>query len=205
MLQKQYAYIDHSVFVAVIDEGKLTPGEGFDIVPRIRLGFEELKKYNVDVIAIMENDDWYSQQYLNYIVSQWEKHNRPDLFGTSYTIYYHLKFKAWYRFEHSQRASLMNTLIKPDAKFEWPVDNEPFLDIHLWANIRNRMIFVPDKHYSMGIKHGVGLCGGGMHEDDKMNRLRFPYPDPDGSFLKEHLDHTSFNFYFNYFNGTQDS
>lgn len=192
--------LKHEVLWFSANANEIPASDEVDIVPRIRLGYQELTdNWKVDIIAIIENDDFYSTEYLAYMVDQWEKHGRPDLFGTSYTIYYHMKFKAYYKFHHSQRASLMNTLIKPGLDFQWPVDREPFLDIHLWNNIINRVIFTPDKHYSIGMKHGIGKCGGGMHEDDHMNRLRYPNHDHNGEFLKDHLDPESFNFYFNYF------
>jgi hypothetical protein len=102
--------------------------------------------------------------------------------------------------EHHNRSSAMNTFIKPDMDFEWPVDLEPYLDLHLWKTIPNRMIWMPDKWYSVGIKHGEGktIAGGGhrIHDDDYV-KLRYIHLD--NGFLKETLDPVSFEFYNNYF------
>ncbi len=171
-----------------------------DITPRVKHGYDLLTAAGVDVIAIIENDDWYSPDYLKTMVENWERWKRPDLFGTCYTIYYHIALKAYYTMEHHQRASLMNTMIKPGLTFPWCVDIEPYLDLHLWQTIKNRIVFRPEKHIAIGIKHGVGLCGGGSHVLDEKGRIAKRYVNPDNGLLKSTLDEESFKFYDNYFN-----
>jgi glycosyltransferase involved in cell wall biosynthesis len=168
-----------------------------DIVPRIRTAYNFFDSYDTDVIAIMENDDWYAPDYLEKMVEAWQRFEKPDLFGTCYTIYYHMQLRGYFTMEHHQRASLMNTLIKPGLNFEWPVDIEPYLDLHLWKTIPNRIVFRPEKHISIGMKHGVGKCGGESHVIDQRMIKRFS--NPDNGFLKETLDPESFEFYNNYF------
>lgn len=182
--------------------------DDFDIVPRIKRLYEKVNFIahidKVDVIAIWENDDWYAPDYLEIMAAAWDKHGRPDLFGTCYTVYYHIKLKRYFTMEHHQRASLMNTMIRPGLTFPWCVDNEPYLDLHLWhgsgmgpAPILNRKIFKPEKHISIGIKHGIGKCGGGSHNLDE--RIEGRYYNLDNGFLKATLDPESFEFYNNYF------
>lgn len=184
------------VHVEIVNfEGK----EGLcDITLRYRTGYEKLRGKGYDLIAFIENDDWYSPQYLEYMLIQWEMHNCPPLFGTQYTIYYHLQLRAWFKMNHSERASAMNTFIKPDLDFTWCVDYEPYIDIHLWMHTKiPGVIIKPDRHYSMGMKHGTGLCGGRNHT----NFLhRFKNPDKNFAFLQQHLDKPSFEFFSNYFN-----
>lgn len=167
-----------------------------DITQRYRKGYDQLRKQELDVIALMEDDDYYAPDYLQLITDEWVKAGRPDLFGTTYTIYYNIKLSAWLTFHHHTRSSAMSTLIAPDLNFKWCVDHEPYFDIHIWHEIKNRKLFRPEKHICLGIKHGEGLCGGQFHT----NRYdRYEEKDPEKKFLQEHMDPESFAFYSNYF------
>lgn len=164
-----------------------------DITQRYRRGYNHLAGKNLDVIALIENDDWYSQKYLEFMISKWQELGKPDIFGTAYTIYYHIKLGAYFTMYHQDRASAMNTLIKPDLDITWPVDHEPFTDMHLWCTIKGT-VFMPDKVMSVGMKHGVGLCGGRSHVD-KLHR----YTQKDEGFLKLTLDEESYKFYSQFY------
>lgn len=167
-----------------------------DITQRYRRGYELISKMPVDVIAFIENDDWYSPKYLETMEIEWEKAGRPDLFGTDYTYYFHLGLRKYFKFDHAERASAMNTLIKNGLTFNWCVDNEPYTDIHLWEMLSKQKkiltagTFHPDKPISMGIKHGTGKSGGEMH-----TTMLNMYTNKDSGFLQSILDSTSFDFY----------
>lgn len=161
-----------------------------DITPRYRFGYDFCRGKGLDVICYMENDDWYSEDYLEYMLTQWVLHGRPPLFGTRYTIYYHIRLGRWYTYYHSDRASMMNTLMKPDMEVPWPPDQEPFTDAHLWFHIKGWVTFNPDRHYSLGIKHGVGKCGGPSH-NDRFSR----YQNEDEGLLQVTVDPESYEFY----------
>lgn len=170
-----------------------------DITWRYRTGYDRLRNKRLDGILFMENDDWYAPNYIETMFKEWEKQGRPNVFGTNYTIYYHLKERGYFTMNHIHRSSAMSTLIKPDLKFNWCVDHEPFTDLHLWKVIKG-ITFNPGKHICMGIKHGIGLCGGRGHVD-RLHRYSNNSPkDVDFSFLKQHMDEESFLFYTNYFN-----
>lgn len=172
-----------------------------DITQRYRIGYDRLRGKDVDAILFIENDDWYHPDYIKTMILNWTYKGYPDLFGQNYTIYYHLKLFAWFTMRHETRSSAMNTLIKADLDFKWCPDNEAFTDTYLWNTIENRVIFTPDSHICMGMKHGIGLCGGKSHVD-RLNRYEAPNgnPDYDKMFLKNVLDPESFEFYANYFN-----
>lgn len=183
-----------------------TPESGkIDITQRYRRGYDELRGHGFDIIAFIEDDDWYSSSYFEYMVGEWEKHGRPNLFGTCYTYYYHIKLKAYYIMEHYDRSSAMNTFIKPDLKLNWCVDEEPYTDLHLWKTVhvdgepidKQRIVIKPSQMISVGIKHGIGMVGGGSHHLDP--RIEKRYGHPDNGFLRETLDDASFEFYDNYF------
>jgi hypothetical protein len=166
-----------------------------DITYRYRIGYERLRGKGFDLIAFMENDDWYSVDYLLKMGEYWNKEGRPKLLGTGCTIYYHLREKKYFTMYHTTRSSAMNTFIIPDLSFPWCMDTEPYTDIHLWQTLPGKIVN-PATVLSIGIKHGVGLCGGSMHVD-RMHRYRDS--DQKLSFLKKHLDPESFEFYSNYF------
>lgn len=167
-----------------------------DITKRYRIGYEEMRKKGVDVIALWENDDWYAPNYLETMLKKWIEAGMPDIFGTDNTIYYHIKLFALHTMFHVERSSAMSTFIKPGLFFNWCPDDEPYTDMHLWATLKGK-VFRPEKLICLGIKHGVGLCGGYSH----VTKLhRFTQIDLNKDFLRNNLDETSFEFYSNYFN-----
>lgn len=203
---KAQTYLPDLIAVNVVDDPPID--DHVDITKRYRIGYDQLRGKGLDLIAFIENDDWYSPNYLETMIAAWERFKRPGLFGTCETIYYHLQLKAYFKMEHHTRSSAMNTFIKPDMDFPWPVEMEPFLDMHLWGMkdnpIKTRIVFKPDKIISVGMKHGVGkTIGGGQHIIDDRVRRRYVNKDvnseyPNG-FLKTVLDADSFTFYDNYF------
>lgn len=169
-----------------------------DITQRYRRGYEKLCGKGYDVISLWENDDFYHPQYLEIMLSEWEKRARPELFGTMYTIYYHLRLGAYFTMYHQDRASAMNTFIKPDLEINWPVDHEPFTDMHLWIVSKlHGVVIDPGKVISLGMKHGIGMCGGRSHVD-KLYR----YKDQDNGFLERTVDPDSYKFYKTFYDPT---
>jgi hypothetical protein len=152
-----------------------------------------------DVIACMENDDAYCADYLQVMIDAWEQHERPELFGTNYTIYYHLKIKRYFTFRHSQRSSMMSTLIKPGLEFTWPKDHDPYTDQWLWMNnngIKSKVVFEPNHIICVGMKHGQGMVGGDFHTGrlDRYDPVKSK-GNEDNGFLQNTLDEESYKFY----------
>lgn len=199
MLHDQTAWREHELLLSIIDEAIIKSSDQCDIVPRVRAGYERMTTLGAEIIFIIENDDWYAPDYIETMIKAWESFGKPDLFGTCYTIYYHLQLKAYKKMLHDQRSSLMNTMLKPGLDIKWPVDIEPYLDLHLWQmpSIKSRIVFRPEKIISIGMKHNVGKCGGAFHAVDKSSERW--YENPDNGFLKDTLDPESFEFYNNYF------
>jgi hypothetical protein len=165
-----------------------------DITQRYRLGYENLNDL-VDIILFIENDDYYHPTYIETMVNKWNELNNPDILGTNYTIYYHLELKKYFTMNHQRRASAMNTLIKTKLDLKFPVDNDPYTDIFLWLhNGLNGKTFKPENIISIGMKHGVGKCGGKNHVD---YLERFINNDENLSFLQKNTDAQSFKFYSN--------
>lgn len=178
--------------ISVIDYPPTGPAR--DITTRYRKGYDFLSGYDFDCILLIENDDWYAPDYIEYMVGEWERAGRPDIFGTNYTIYYNLGLRAYFTMEHFSRSSAMSTLIKPKLFIRWPQAEDPYTDIHLWKQIRG-VTFRPDRHICLGIKHNTGLTGGMGHSD----RLhRFVNKDPGHEWLRSVLDPQAFKFYSTY-------
>ncbi len=183
------------IFLANQDSGIEPPQK--DITWRYRKGYEYFAGRGFDCILFMENDDWYSKYYIEEMVKAWEKHGRPELFGTAYTIYYNIALKKWRNFEHPQRSSAMSTLIKPDLNFKWCPDTEVYTDMWLWLGAGLKGVtFKPANNICMGIKHGVGAVGGEFHNTYLHT---FNFDDADLDYLQTNLDSKSFNFYSTYF------
>ena len=186
-------------FLQVVDYKPLS--DKCDITQRYRIAYHGLDGLNFDCILFIENDDWYAPNYIETMITLWHINGRPELFGTNYTYYYHIGIKKYFKFTHFRRASMMNTLIKPDLNISWPVDEYPYTDAALWQvdqlNIKNkdierRLSVDPGTIISLGIKHNVGMPGGNYHG----NRLeKYNVCDADFSFIKSVMDNESFNFY----------
>lgn len=145
----------------------LATSEAPDLTKRVRIGFETLKEKGCDCVLIMENDDYYSCTYIERMVNTWLAVSKPELLGICYTYYFHI-FKGKYRLlNHPNRASLMNTLISCAINPNWCEDSEVYLDLHLWKNHKG-VTFAPVQPLAIGIKHGIGKCGGNGHDKMQM-------------------------------------
>ncbi len=190
---------DHFISNRIPHQPKQIPNR-CDITWRYRTGYDRLRNKGLDMIAFVENDDWYSPYYFEIMRDEWLKSGKPQLLGTTFTTYYHIKLFAYFNMIHKTRSSAMTTFIKPDLNFNWCVDWEPYTDMYLWGKCKLRgHTFDPKRYITLGIKHGEGKCGGKSHVDQLQ---RYVSPDPDKSFLKKvmSMDQESFDFYTNYFN-----
>jgi hypothetical protein len=191
MLHAQ-TFIKNNNNVLVINTEKSKPkSDKCDITFRYRTVYDAIK--TTDLIAFIENDDWYAPTYLEYMAKKWVEAGKPELFGTNYTIYYHLKHKRYFTFRHLQRASAMSTFIKPGLEFQWPEDHDPYTDSWLWMQpngIQTKVSIEPEYIVCVGMKHGIGKSGGEFH-DNFENRFN----NDDNGFLQNTLDTDSYKFY----------
>jgi hypothetical protein len=178
--------------------------DNVDITLRYRTGYERLRNRGLDMIAFIENDDYYHPQYLEYMVNEWMLHGKPELLGPNRSIYYHLGIRKYLTMIHYSRASACNTLIKPDLEnIPWGEDNNPYTDLQLWTYLPGlKRTFQPDAIYSIGIKHGIGKVGGPRHTDrlEKYNPQgndmdAHKKDDPHFEWLQANMDAESFQFY----------
>lgn len=178
-----------------------------DITQRYRRGYDEMRNRRLDVLFLMESDDYYAPKYIETMLHEWLAVGRPELFGLTHTIYYHIGIRKYFTMHHTERSSAMCTMIKPDLNFNWCPDIEPYTDTHIWMSARHtdtgkeltRAQYTPHAPICMGIKHGVGLTGGNMHTDRLDRYDNHGQPDHDWKFLFDVVDPLSFAFYKKFF------
>ncbi|MBV1952560.1 MAG: hypothetical protein KUG64_10265 [Cycloclasticus sp.] len=151
-----------------------------DITYRYKKGFKHLFNQGCEVVLLWEDDDFYANNYIEVMIKNWIAEGKPDVFGLGETVYYHLQRKVHMTMKHQFRSSAFSTMVtKSVLDIDFPADNYSFLDLEIWKQL-NGKTFLPVNPICMGIKHGVGTCGGRGHLED------FPYTeeDPDSEFLK---------------------
>lgn len=191
LLERQLLSID---FVEVVDDKPRSQDK--DITWRYRVGCERLVKKGADIIFFWEDDDYYSPSYLLKMYDAWEE-EKPAILGVSYSIYYHLKLQKWVKIDHPGRASAMSTMVTKDIiNVRWPRDSEPYTDLYLWKTLKGKTVSFPGVE-AIGIKHGLGLCGGGGHTKSNW------YSNYDEGFkwLGNQVDAYSLEFYRGLYNG----
>ena len=176
MMDKQTMRAD---LIHVVSEAPKS--EDKDITYRYKKGFKHLFEKGCEVVFLIEDDDFYARDYLEVMMAAWRINGKPEVFGLAETTYYHLNRKKYSTMKHPARSSAFSTMVTAAVlDIEYPADNESFLDLKIWQQM-NGKTFTPLNPICLGIKHGVGTCGGRGHLED------FPYKeeDPDSEFLKQ--------------------
>lgn len=155
----------------------------FDLVKRIQTGIANAKNHGYKKAFIVENDDWYPESYFQPFEN--------DFVGYSDTIYYHIKNKTWEHTQHPTHSSLFTTAFRISALdgFIWPRPDNVFLDIELWKHAKRKNFSLKKDNPCIGIKHGMGLCGGMGH------RQTFPFKDYEMKWLESKVDTKSLGLY----------
>lgn len=165
-----------------------TSGE-MDLVKRVKSGVALAKRDGIDLVFIVEDDDAYPNDYFERFAPFF---NRYEFFGDDHSTYYSVKTQRYSTWHHPNRASLFTTGFKISAlnTFNWPPDNERFLDIKLWQFAKSGKKKFIDSG-AVGIKgHGEGKMGGKGHV------MKLENFDSDWSFLKSKVN-GSLNYYQN--------
>jgi hypothetical protein len=170
-----------------------------DLVKRFRLGIDRAAAKGADAVVFMEDDDWYSQTYLE----EFEKilnSTKCPVVGSDLTIYYHIIAGKYAQMAHPGRASMMYTAVRPDGikDFPWPPPDGWQLDIKLWrwaAETKKGFTFRPTPLQAIGIKHGEGLRISRSHTLPLDKSAKGWLIDSGQSWLRSHIDATSFFFY----------
>lgn len=139
-----------------------------DVTYRYRVGCQKLEEAGCNLFIFMEDDDWYSPEYIEKMVKRWLAEGMPELMGINKTIYYNINTQKWVELNHPARASMMSMCATPAInKIQWCDDNYSYTDMFLFTKttlVKKAVGF--DKPICAGIKHGTGLCGGGGHNPE---------------------------------------
>jgi len=128
---------------------------------------EGMSRVNGDLVLIMEDNDWYSQGYIQEISSYWQSLGKPSLIGYAETLYYHLKTNRYRKMHHRYRSSLFTTgmTLNVAQHTDWhKMDSK--IDIRLWQMWSGQTLSHGFQWSAVGIKHGIGKVGGIGHRED---------------------------------------
>jgi len=168
--------------------------KAIDIVPRFRSGWLEAKKNNIDVIVVIESDDWYNEYYIDICVDLFTAF-RHDARGYYESLYYNVCNQSYQTHNHPNRSSLYGTSFRTTSldNFKWPKDDYKFLDIPLWKHFVSGSLTINPSH-TIGIKHNEGMRAGIGHKATMKNKdTEFKYLE---SIIGEDVE-----FYRNFCNG----
>jgi len=180
-------------FHEIVDDKPISDSP--DITYRYRIGTQRLFEKGCDVVLFCEDDDYYSRRYIEIMCRAWLANGRPNIFGLNKTIYYNIVNSKFADLVHPNRASMMSTMISKNAKINWGDDSYSYTDMIIWQQEKSKLATDLGK-ICVGIKHGVGLCGGGGHD---INWTKFHGTDENHVYLKTLIDERSFNFYSKWF------
>lgn len=176
--------------IEVVDDEPLT--NDIDITYRYRIGCQRLFNKGCGVVIFWEDDDWYSRDYIAIMMDNWGKSGKPPIFGIGSTTYYHVLDLKYLTIAHKDRASAMATMVTNAVlNVKWGRDNDAYTDVVIWKQLRGKT-FLPPFPICLGIKHNIGMVGGGGH--DTTNYTHYNQTDPNKAFLKSIVG-PDFSFY----------
>jgi len=154
-------------------------------VRNLLAGLNEVKKHqSVETVFIIEDDDYYSPQYLRVMV---EKMNGFELIGQICTVYYNPVVRCWMRNGNHHHASLFQTAFRKSVipTFETVcMRRTNFVDSHLFrvfaGSFRTKVNLFDGRDLAIGMKGLPGRTGIGMGHRAEIRMA----PDPDFVMLK---------------------
>jgi len=156
-----------------------------DLTQRVMKGIDQSERDGIDKCFVIENDDYYPDDYFEKM--QFD----CDMIGSEKTIYYNIKYKRYKVLHHFNRSSLFCTgfRISKIKNMVFPLKS---LDMRMWLFAQNLKVEFVNPG-AIGIKHGVGLCGGSSH------KFNASYIKDSGMwYLKKQVREESFEFYKSY-------
>jgi len=151
------------------------------------VGIEEvrLNKYEeIEAIFIIEDDDYYSPEYLTTMM---EKIKGFNVAGQMYTVYYNPVFRGWLQNGNYKHASLFQVAFTPNLIPIFKrccLMRRVFIDMSFFRSIANlpyKVNLFDGKDLAVGIKGLPGRSGIGMGHRAEIRMM----PDPEFVKLKE--------------------
>lgn len=124
-----------------------------------------------DIILIIEDDDWYSPNYITFMRKTLVN---VELVGEVYARYYLLPARKYCRGENNAHSSLSQTgfVKKLIPTFVKCLDGDPYIDIRFWKVVPDRKYLIDDKADKLklqcsmkGLKGRKGIGQGHDKED----------------------------------------
>ncbi len=158
-----------------------------DLTQRVMSGIDRSERDGIDKCFIIENDDYYPDDYFEKM--QFD----CDMVGIEKTVYYNVRYRRIKFMNHTGRSSLFCTgfRISKIKNFMFPLKS---LDLRLWLFAQNLKVKFVENVGAIGIKHGIGLCGGESHRFNP-NYIK----DSQLYWLKGQVREESFEFYKSYY------
>lgn len=147
-----------------------------------------------DMLAFIEDDDWYHPEYLKDMHDRLE-YSKRALIGYDPTMYYHILHEGYKIIPHKGRASLYTTAGFTNVIYTAldPIldDKNKAVDISLWSYLHAVSVTTVG-HLAIGIKHGFTATTEG-----RGHQLPATYwsKDPGGLYLKSLIGESDFEFY----------
>jgi hypothetical protein len=123
-----------------------TAGQEYIFCPRFKGRMSLLNKVEFlissgkvagDGLVFIEDDDWYSPNWLKFCSDQLE-HN--DMIGEGMTVYYNVRNRYWIQFNNTKHSSLCSTAIRTEQLpgvlelCDTKTNKDPFLDQRIWLD-----------------------------------------------------------------------
>lgn len=140
-----------------------------------------LSKVRDDYVAFMEDDDWYSENYLREMMKHAKE--QPVIIGEMEACYYNVKHRRWRDMGNQRHASLAQTIVahRLKPKLAEIIMQEPnHSDVAIWHSV-GPLVETPRTINCVGIKGmpgragmGVGhyMSGSGWKDDRSAEKLR---------------------------------
>jgi hypothetical protein len=126
-------------------------------------GIDIIAFFEVDYVFIIEDDDYYSPQYLSVMM---EKLKGCDVAGQMYTIYYDVVNRGWMRNGNVGHASLFQVAFRLSVLDTFKAictQKNKFIDMSFFRAINHRKVNLFDgQDLAIGIKGLPGRAGIGM-------------------------------------------
>lgn len=153
----------------------------------IKAGIDQVPK-NAEAIFIIEDDDYYSPQYLEEMM---KRSDNCLAWGESHTIYYNVKLQRWIENQNDKWSSLFQTAFKPGAlKYFNQLYGEKFIDYAFFRICPKVKLFKLKNKLSVGMKGIPGRAGIGAGH----GFIAHMAPDPTGEKLIELLGTNAKNY-----------
>lgn len=123
---------------------------------------------NGDRLVIIEDDDYYSPAYLDYVSTHIQQ---AELVGESHARYYNVATKRYHAHNNDRHASLCATALTGTAiqrLRDLCQTQRRFIDLDLWRDHPNKLL--ADSRLTVGIKGLPGRSGIGMGHDQHFGR-----------------------------------